>query len=69
VNGTELTQRGLGFFTDWRLRKRSIAEISLGQATAVMVMFPPLTDGDPSSAAPSTSSDDACHDSTFYAQH
>ena len=42
---------------------------SLGQATAVMVLFPPLTDDDPSSAAPSTSFDDALHDSTFYAHH
>ena len=33
---------------------------SLGQATAVMVMFPPLTDDDPSSAASSMSSDGAC---------
>jgi len=42
---------------------------SLVQATAVMVMFPPLTDDDPSSAASSTSSDGSCRDSTFYAQH
>ena len=42
---------------------------SLGQAAAMIVMFPLLTDDDPSSAAPSTSSDDVCHDSTFYAQH
>jgi len=34
-----------------------------------MVMFPLLTDDDPSSAASSTSSDGVCRDSTFYAQH
>ena len=34
---------------------------SSGQAPAVVVMFLPLTDDDPSSAAPSTSSDDAFH--------
>ena len=42
---------------------------SLGQAAAVMVVFPSLTDDDPPSAASSTSSDGACRDSTFYAQH